>query len=303
MLSAFARSSMTALRASLASTSGASALARTGVRGMAASIADAVTSGNVKWFNVEKGFGFITPADGGADLFVHQTNIHAEGFRSLGEGEEVRAAAHSRTPPKIGRTFARPTPRAGGPARRLQRAGSACRPVGRRFPYGCRARPTALLKSSSAAPGPSGRHGHGCGERLRAYTAIPPLLVLPHAPSTPWGGLAHRLIGHRPIERAGCHARTHAGLRYGMVRMCRVHALSPPLGARSSAARAATSHPAPPTCAGCAPYITHPSRWERVSRGARFPLAVPPPLVKRHLSRCEVSSCAGQLCIWCYRCR
>lgn len=55
----------------------------------AASIADAVTSGNVKWFNVEKGFGFITPADGGADLFVHQTNIHAEGFRSLGEGEEV----------------------------------------------------------------------------------------------------------------------------------------------------------------------------------------------------------------------
>lgn len=96
---------MTALRASLASTSGAGAFARTGLRGMAASIADAVTSGNVKWFNVEKGFGFITPADGGADLFVHQTNIHAEGFRSLGEGEEVRAAARSGTPPKIDRTL------------------------------------------------------------------------------------------------------------------------------------------------------------------------------------------------------
>jgi cold shock CspA family protein len=118
MLSAFARSSMTALRASLASTSGAGALARTGVRGMAASIADAVTSGNVKWFNVEKGFGFITPADGGADLFVHQTNIHAEGFRSLGEGEEVRAAA---APGHPQRSHVRATP-----PRALEGAPGAC---------------------------------------------------------------------------------------------------------------------------------------------------------------------------------
>jgi cold shock CspA family protein len=90
---------------------------------MAASIADAVTSGNVKWFNVEKGFGFITPADGGADLFVHQTNIHAEGFRSLGEGEEVRAAARSRTSPKIGRSVRANPPRAGGRARALAACG------------------------------------------------------------------------------------------------------------------------------------------------------------------------------------
>jgi len=46
-------------------------------------------TGTCKWFNSKKGFGFITPADGSQDVFVHQTSIHAEGFRSLGEGELV----------------------------------------------------------------------------------------------------------------------------------------------------------------------------------------------------------------------
>jgi len=45
--------------------------------------------GAVKWFNTEKGFGFIAPATGGEDLFVHQAAIHSPGFRSLMEGEEV----------------------------------------------------------------------------------------------------------------------------------------------------------------------------------------------------------------------
>lgn len=45
--------------------------------------------GTVKWFNATKGFGFITPEDGGDELFCHQTSIEAEGFRSLREGEEV----------------------------------------------------------------------------------------------------------------------------------------------------------------------------------------------------------------------
>jgi 'Cold-shock' DNA-binding domain len=42
-----------------------------------------VSSGTVKWFDTKKGFGFIVPADGSPEVFVHQTVIHAEGFRSL----------------------------------------------------------------------------------------------------------------------------------------------------------------------------------------------------------------------------
>mmetsp|Transcript_61240 Transcript_61240/g.95105 ORF Transcript_61240/g.95105 Transcript_61240/m.95105 type:complete len:184 (-) Transcript_61240:68-619(-) len=45
--------------------------------------------GACKWFNAEKGFGFIERDDGEADVFVHQSVIHAPGFRSLAEGEEV----------------------------------------------------------------------------------------------------------------------------------------------------------------------------------------------------------------------
>lgn len=44
--------------------------------------------GNVKWFDSVKGFGFIVPEAEGPDVFVHQTAIHANGFRSLGEGQD-----------------------------------------------------------------------------------------------------------------------------------------------------------------------------------------------------------------------
>ena len=45
--------------------------------------------GTVKWFNEEKGYGFITPEAGGRDLFVHYSEISGEGFRRLREGDRV----------------------------------------------------------------------------------------------------------------------------------------------------------------------------------------------------------------------
>ena len=45
--------------------------------------------GKVKWFNEQKGFGFISPDDGSNDLFVHHTSIMTEGYRVLNENQEV----------------------------------------------------------------------------------------------------------------------------------------------------------------------------------------------------------------------
>ena len=47
-------------------------------------------TGKVKWFNDQKGYGFVTPDEGGEDLFVHHTSIEAQGFRTLQEGQAVQ---------------------------------------------------------------------------------------------------------------------------------------------------------------------------------------------------------------------
>jgi CspA family cold shock protein len=49
-----------------------------------------LASGTVKWFSEQKGYGFITPDDGGKDLFVHFSNIEGDGFRNLQDGQPVQ---------------------------------------------------------------------------------------------------------------------------------------------------------------------------------------------------------------------
>lgn len=56
-----------------------------------------MATGTVKWFNPDKGFGFITPDDGSADIFVHHSAIDMSGFRTLDEGQQVEYSASQGT--------------------------------------------------------------------------------------------------------------------------------------------------------------------------------------------------------------
>ena len=48
-----------------------------------------MSTGTVKWFNSDKGYGFITPDDGGKDLFVHHSEVQSSGYATLEEGQKV----------------------------------------------------------------------------------------------------------------------------------------------------------------------------------------------------------------------
>lgn len=60
-----------------------------------------MNTGTVKWFNADKGFGFITNDDGGEDAFVHFSDIVSEGYKSLNEGQKV--SFHLESDPKNGK--------------------------------------------------------------------------------------------------------------------------------------------------------------------------------------------------------
>ena len=60
------------------------------------SVANAAHTGVVKWFNPGKGYGFIAPDEGGADIFVHISAVQHAGLRKLNEGERVRFALQQR---------------------------------------------------------------------------------------------------------------------------------------------------------------------------------------------------------------
>ncbi len=51
-----------------------------------------MSTGTVKWFNADKGFGFIAPDEGGEDLFVHHSEIQMDGYKTLNDGQKVEYA-------------------------------------------------------------------------------------------------------------------------------------------------------------------------------------------------------------------
>jgi CspA family cold shock protein len=71
------------------SVAGIGAMRSVPVRDALASRDVAMATGTVKWFNTEKGFGFIQPADGGKDVFVHITAVKEAGMMTLTEGQKV----------------------------------------------------------------------------------------------------------------------------------------------------------------------------------------------------------------------
>ena len=105
-----------------------------------------MATGTVKWFSDDKGFGFITPDDGGRDLFVHFSGIDGDGYRSLAEGAKVNYLEEEgpkgpkavNVPTRLGRAVCtgRPGPEAGRRALSVRPAGACLQFLDRR---NCRA--------------------------------------------------------------------------------------------------------------------------------------------------------------------
>ncbi|XVF39395.1 hypothetical protein PTKIN_Ptkin01aG0031400 [Pterospermum kingtungense] len=75
------------------------------------------SSGTVKWFSPQKGFGFIAPDDGGDDLFVHQTSIISQGFRTLSDNQPVEFVVDFGEDGRAKAVDVTPVPRSRGPSR------------------------------------------------------------------------------------------------------------------------------------------------------------------------------------------
>jgi CspA family cold shock protein len=63
-----------------------------------------MATGTVKWFNPEKGFGFIQPSEGGQDVFVHRTAVEAAGLRTLNDGAKVQYDLETKQDQRSGQT-------------------------------------------------------------------------------------------------------------------------------------------------------------------------------------------------------
>src|SRR3954466_16395552 len=92
-----------------------------------------MATGTVKWFNDDKGFGFITPDESGKDLFVHHTGINANGFKTLAEGAKVSYDAESgdKGPKAVNVTALGAGLTTQSRRRRVRRAGGPGSPVSR----------------------------------------------------------------------------------------------------------------------------------------------------------------------------
>ncbi|KAK9817619.1 hypothetical protein WJX74_005926 [Apatococcus lobatus] len=134
-------------------------------------------SGSCKWFNASKGYGFIEPEGGGEDLFVHQSNLEMEGFRSLREGESVQFVT------EIAPDGRQKAIKVTGPG------GAAPQGAPRRLPQPPIARPPLYDMTGRGMGGRRGRGRGGRGGPQRIADRRPP-------PGTPGISSGERVVVH-----------------------------------------------------------------------------------------------------------